>query len=39
MSKWEINLIDQAESVDDFRQYELGTYQPNGLNERDVTLF
>ena len=45
MSDWEIILIDQTESVDDlrrresFRQYELDTFQPNGLNERDVALF
>ena len=38
-------LIDQAESADDLRrresfwQYELDTFQPNGLNERDVALF
>ena len=38
MSDWEINLVDQAESVDDFRrretfwQYELNTFQPNGLS-------
>ena len=40
-----LSLIDQAESVDDIRrresfwQYELDTFQPNGLNERDVALF
>ena len=46
MSDWEkITLIDQAESVDDVRrrelfwQYELNTFQSNGLNERDVALF
>ena len=45
MNDWEITLIDQAESVDDirgresFRQYELNTFQVNGLNERDVALF
>ena len=45
MSDWEITLINQAESVDDltrresFWQYELDTFQPNGLNERDVALF
>ena len=45
MSDWEINLVDQAESVDDLRrresfwQYELDTFQPNGLNERDAALF
>ena len=42
---WEITLIDQTDSVDDLRrqesfwQYELDTFQPNGLNERDVALF
>ena len=42
---WEITPIDQTDSVDDLRrresfwQYELGTFQPNGLNERDVALF
>ena len=45
MSDWEISLIDQAGSADDLRrresfwQYELDTFQPNGLNERDVALF
>ena len=45
MSDWEITLIDQTDSVDNFRrresfwQYELDSLQPNGLNERDVTLF
>ena len=45
ISDWEITLIDQTESVDDLRrresfwQYELDTFQPNGLNERDVALF
>ena len=45
MSDWEITLIDQTESVDNLRrresfwQYELDTFQPNGLNERDVALF
>ena len=45
MSDWEITLIDQAESVDDLRrresfwQYELDSFQSNGLNERDVILF
>ena len=44
-SDWEITLIDQTDSVDDlkrresFWQDELDTFQPNGLNERDVTLF
>ena len=45
MSDWEITLIDQAESVDHLRrresfwQYELVTFQPNELKERDVELF
>ena len=45
MSDWESTLIDQTESVDNLRrresfwQYELNTFQPNGLNERDVALF
>ena len=45
MSNWESTLIDQTESVDNLRrresfwQYELDTFQPNGLNERDVALF
>ena len=45
MRDWKITLIDQTESVDDlrrresFRQYELDTFQPNGLNGRDVALF
>ena len=45
MSDWESTLIDQTESVGNLRrresfwQYELDTFQPNGLNERDVALF
>ena len=45
INDWEITLIDQTDSVDDLRrresfwQYELDTFQPNGLNERDVALF
>ena len=45
ISDWEITLIDQTDSVDNLRrreyfwQYELDTFQPNGLNERDVALF
>ena len=46
MSDWEITLIDQADSVYELRRresfwhYELDTFQPNGLKERDViTLF
>ena len=44
MSDWEITLIDQMVIVDNLRrresflQYELDTFQPNGLNERDVAL-
>ena len=42
MTDWEITLIDQVESVDDLRrresfwEYEIDTFQPNGLN---VALF
>ena len=42
---WEITLIDETDSVDNLRrresfwQYELDTFQSNGLNERDVALF
>ena len=45
MSDWEIALIEQTESVGDLRrresiwQYELDTFQPNGLNECDLALF
>ena len=45
MVQVEITLIDQTDSVDDLRRresfwpYELDTFQPNGLNERDVALF
>ena len=45
MNDCEITFIDQAESEDDLRkresfwQYELDTFQLNGLNEHDVTLF
>ena len=41
----EVRLIDQGVSVDDVRwrksywQHELDTFQPNGLNEREVALF
>ena len=44
MSDWEILLTDHAENVCDlkrkgpFWQYELDTFQTNGLNERDETL-
>ena len=42
---WEVTLIDQSESTKDLRkresfwQHELDTFQPNGLNEREVALF
>ena len=45
MSDWEITLIHQTDSGDDLRrkesfwQYKLDAFQPNGFNERDVTLF
>ena len=45
MSVWEISLINQTDHVDDLRRresfwlYELDTFEPNGLNERDVALF
>ena len=35
ISDWEITLIDQTDSVD----YELDTFQPNGLNEHDAAFF
>ena len=44
-SDWEVRLIDHGVSVDDVRQREfywqhkLDTFQPNGLNEREVALF
>ena len=43
--KWEITLHDQTDGVDNlsrkesFWQCELGTYQPNGLNKRNVAVF
>ena len=42
---WEVRLIDHGVTVDDVRQrqsywqQELYTFQPNGLNEREVALF
>ena len=42
---WEKRLIDQSDSTEDIRkresfwQHELDTFQPNGLNEREITLF
>ena len=44
-SDLKVRLIDQGVSVDDVRrrksfwQHELDTFQPNGLNEREVALF
>ena len=44
-SDWEVRLIDQSDSTKDLRkresfwQHELDTFQPNGLNEREVALF
>ena len=41
-SDWAVRLTHQVESVDDlsqtdsYWQQELDTFQPNGLNERDV---
>ena len=42
---WEERLIDQTDNVEELRkresfwQYELDTFQTNGLNEREVDLF
>ena len=42
---WEVRLIDETDNVEDLRkresfwQYELDTFQPNGLNEQGVALF
>ena len=42
---WEVRLVDQGVSVDDVRrresywQYELDTFQQNGLNKHEVTHF
>jgi len=44
MQDWEFVLIDQACNLpavrrkEAFWQYTLGTFRPNGLNEKDVTL-
>ena len=41
---WEVRLIDQTDDVEDLRktesfwQHEMDTFQPNGLNEREVAL-
>ena len=45
MNDWEITVIGQTDSVDDFMrresfwQYELDIFQPNKFNKRDVALF
>ena len=45
MDDWEVRLIDQTDDVEDLRktesfwQHEMDTFQPNGLNEREVALF
>ena len=45
MESWKFTLIDQAENVDSLRRKEafwqntLNTFQPVGLNEREVALF
>ena len=42
---WEVRLIDKTDNVEDprkresFWQHELETFQPNGLDEREVALF
>ena len=42
---WEVRLIDQSDTTEDLRkresfwQHEYYTFQPNGLNEREVALF
>lgn len=44
MEDWSFTFIDQAENLpslrrkESFWQHKLNTFQPNGLNERDVTL-
>ena len=41
---WNVTLIDQAKNLEEVRrkesfwQYELNTFEPHGLNEREVTL-
>ena len=41
---WEVKLIPQSDSTEDLRkresfwQHELDTFQPTGLDEREVTL-
>ena len=42
---WQVRLIEQTDNVEELRkresfwQHELDTFQPNGLNEREVALF
>ena len=42
---WKVRLIDQIDNVEDLRkrksfwQHELETFQPNGLNKREMALF
>ena len=42
---WEVSLIDQTDNLEDLRkresfwQHELNTFQPNGLNEREMAPF
>ena len=41
---WEVRLIDESGSTEELRkresfwQHEIDTFQPNGLNEREVAL-
>ena len=41
---WQLRLIDQSDSTEElgrgesFCQHELHTFQPNGLNEREIAL-
>lgn len=45
MGDWEINLLDKTDGVESLRrreffwQYELNTFQPNGLNVRGMAFF
>ena len=45
MDDWEVRLTDQTDDVEDLRktesfwQHEMDTFQPNGLNEREVAFF
>ena len=42
---WEVRLIDQTGNMEElwkresFWQFEWDTFQPNGLNDREVVLF